>query len=821
MYNDIRYALRRLQHQPGFALTAILSIAMAVGANSALFSFQDGLLLRPLAVARPSEVASVIARNEAGQRESFAYADYRDFQEKNHTFQGLVTYRIAGSAAAITAEEQPQVRVGMIVSGNFFDVFGVKPALGRTFRPDEDQVPGRDAVVVISYDYWRTGFGADPSVVGKHLRLGPRAAENFTIVGVAPEAFTGVDLFVRPAFYVPAMMTARLLGEPDAVLAVRERDGPNSPADFQVKGRMNPGVSPQTAEADIASIEKALETSFPTYKGRTIDVMTERQSRLNDSPILGGIVNVVFGIMILILLIACANVANLMLARGRARAREIGVRVAIGASRARLVRQLMTENLMIALVGGALGLVIAQLSARFFSSLELVGDAPIKFVFEVDRRVLWFTLGVSFLSAVLFGLFPALTTANADPATTMKTGDTAPQRTRFALRSVLVVVQVTGSLVMLMAAAQLYMSTTRVLAENPGFSRDHRITVRLNPEYAGYTLAQTSQFQRTLVERAHQLPGVKSAGFSDTMALTTDLAGWQIAPEGFDFPDGKHNVSVMRSLVDENYFSTLNVPILTGRAFRASDDANSPKVAIVNSRLADRFFKGDAIGKRIRIDAKGGEWAEIVGVAATGKYNFITEPPQPYFYLPSMQYPQPRATLIVETAGDPAAMAKPLRDLITSIDPNMPVFSVRTMEDAFEHGPINQLLIFNGVFSGTSLMGFVLAVVGLYAVVAYQASRRTREIGIRIALGAAPSQVLRMVLGQGALLAGIGIVLGIVLSIALRPLLLVSMGRPVSGFDPLMITCIPLSLLLITLAASAIPARRAARIDPQQALRQD
>jgi predicted permease len=545
------------------------------------------------------------------------------------------------------------------------------------------------------------------------------------------------------------------------------------------------------------------------------------QTRVDYAPILAGIVAAVSGVMILILAIACANVANLMLGRGRARAREISVRLAIGASRYRLIRELMAESLLIALAGGALGLFIAEGALQVFSSFEVPGDAPVRLAFDLDTRVLVFTLIVSVISAILFGLFPAFQATRTDLTSALKAGDLIHSRKRFFGRYVLVAVQIAGSLAMLMAAAQMYRNMMKVLTENPGFLKDHRLAVRLDPTLSGYTQTQTEQFYRKLIERTTGASGFRSAAMASGLPLSTEASVLMLAPEGYEFPAGQENLRVGGLIVDENYFSTMAVPIIAGRGFEPGDQAKSPRVAVVNEEFAKRAFKGNAIGKRIRLDDENREWAEIVGVTSTGKYGVITEPPTSFVYLPFSQNFRPRMTLIAETSGDPVAMAGPIRSLIRSIDPNMPIFSLRTLEDIFEHGPVTQVRVFLLTFGGTSLMGFVLAILGLYAVVAFQVTRRTREIGVRIALGAQRGQVLRMILKQAAIVAGIGIGTGFFLSVIVRPLLLVSMGRPVSSFDPSMIVGIPLSLLLITLLAATVPARRAARVDPQRALRQD
>jgi predicted permease len=358
MLKDLRYGYRTLRKNPGFALTAIVSIALAIGANSAIFSFQDALLLRPLAIDKPSEVVTVSARTPTGAFGGFSYPDFKEFQEKNRSFSGLVTYKLIPAGFARDKETQPQFKAGLVVSGNFFDVLGIRPYLGRTFLKDEDQVPGRDAVAVLSYDLWKNELGGDRSIVGRHVRIGTAGGLDFTVVGVAPEAFTGMDLFIRPAFFIPAMMAPRVLGVEDDTLSQRKVGAAEDA--FYMKARLKAGVTALAADNDVASLAKVLEQTYPdSNRGRSASVRTEMQSRLDASPLLGGVVGAVFGVMVVILLIACANVMNLMLSRGLSRSREMAIRLAIGARRSRLVRQLMAENVMIAVAGGGLGLLIA------------------------------------------------------------------------------------------------------------------------------------------------------------------------------------------------------------------------------------------------------------------------------------------------------------------------------------------------------------------------------------------------------------------------------------------------------------------------------
>jgi predicted permease len=813
MFGDIHHAFRTLRHSPGFALTAIVSIALAIGANSAIFSMADGLILRPLPVIDASAVVTLRARTPSGNFSNISYADYVDFRDKSQSFDGLVAYALLPSGLAKDAATQPQVKTGFLVSGNFFQTFGVTFQNGRGFRPDEDQVPGRDAVIVFSHDLWKSEFGADPSVVGQTVRLN---GLDFTLIGVAPESFTSIHQILRPAFYVPAAMGPKLSASNEKLLTDRSRRS------FFLKGRLKSGVSIETANAEVASIARALEQTYPT-SNRAIGaaVRTEMQARTEFDQGDAQLVVMLSVLAVVVLSIACANVANLMLNRARTRAREVAVRLAIGARRWKIVRQLMAESLIIAVAGGVLGLLIAQFAVEMFSRVQVPGDLPIQFTFQIDYRVLAFTLIASVASAVLFGLVPAMQATRTDLVTALKAGEAEHNRKRLLGRRVLVVVQVAGSMFLVLAAVQTYRYTRAGLTGDQGFRIDHRITMRFDPSLAGYSQPQTEQFYRTLIERAGALPGVRSVALSASLPMTTNRTGVAIIPEGYQFPAGQETERVPADYVTDYYFGTFAIPILAGRGFSPADRADSPRVAVVNEELARLFFNGNPIGKRLQLE-KNGPWIEIVGMTSTGHYITAFEPPLNFIYFPASQYPQRRMTMIAETSGDPAAMAGLLRDAVRSIDPNMPIFAIVTMEELFEQRAIKVANLIAGTVGTLSGIGLVLALVGLYAVVAYQVGRRTREIGIRMALGAGKPQVMKMILKQAAVMALIGIGIGSVFCFAGHRALLAGIGPQESvQLDPVWVAAIVVALLGTTLLAAAIPARHASRIDPQRALRQE
>ena len=529
--------------------------------------------------------------------------------------------------------------------------------------------------------------------------------------------------------------------------------------------------------------------------------------------------SVFFAIVLVALLIACANVANLILGRGQARAREIAVRLAIGASRARLVRQLMAENLIIALTGGALGLLVAQLGIGAISALPQAGDIPIQTTFGLDARALWFTLLVSLAMAILFGLAPALRSTKSDLAPALKSGPSEQNRKRFFGRNALVTAQIAGSLVLLVAASQLFRGFGYLLSHSPGFRIDHRLTMSFDPSLIRYSPEQNVQFYQVLMQRVRQAPGIQSAALTSSVPLGS-WRGETIVPEGHRFPKGQESAAVWASTIDDHYFQTMGISLLRGRGIEATDRADSRRVAVVNELFAKHYLGQNPIGKRIRLEQPGSPWIEIVGVTPTAKYVQLFEPPIEYLYLPFSQNPRGQMSLIAETYGDPLALAAPLRDVARSIDANVPVFGVRTMADVVNQRAVRLMHFLNQMVASIGLLGLGLALIGLYAVVAYQVARRTREIGIRMALGADRPQVTKLILRQAVTMGVTGVGIGLILSVAGSRLLSASvMATP--PFDPLLVTLVPLGLLLTTVLAAAIPARRAAGVDPMIALRQD
>jgi predicted permease len=826
-FKEVRQAFRILAKNPGFTAVAALSLALGVGANSALFSFHDALLFRPLPVRDPGSVVAVTAtgpEDAALFSGGLSYPNYRDLQERSRSFDGLVAQQLSTFGFAKSRQDVREMRLGVLVSDNFLNVLGVEPAVGRTFTQDEAQVPGRGAVVILAYDFWKNTLGEDRSILSRGSVV--INGIDFTVIGIAPESFTGLDVDLRPAFYIPIMMAERV---GSFSLTARAEAGRNPVEDrgaraFVVKGRLKTGVTLQQAQSELTTIWKSLEQMYPdTNRNQAVAVRTELQERIRRQPPTALIVAMMTVLAGVVLFIACANVANLMLGRARARSREIAIRLALGVSRARLLRQLMTESFLLAFVGGALGVGFAYAGIRFFRAFQIPTDLPVVVATELDARVLLFTLGAATVSAFLFGIAPARQCLKTDLVPALKSaelGQAARQRTLG--RNALVVVQVALSMVLLVATGMLLEGFRSTVALNPGFRTDHLIMMSTDTSLVRYTSAQTHNFYRDLVDRVRALPGVRSVALTSSIPFNPPFSNEAVIPEGYQFPAGQENVSLLTAAVNEHYFDTMKTEVVAGRAFTADDKEGSRLVAIVNQELAKTYWPDqDPVGKRLRLKDARGPLVEVVGVARTGKYLFIGEPPMPFLYLPFAQHETTRVSVLVESTNpDPSPLATPLREIVRTLDENQPVFNVRTFANFYEQRAIGPQVLVMQVTAAMGVVGLSLALIGLYALVAYSVARRTREIGIRMAMGARRSDVLRMVLRQGFVLAATGIVVGGVASAAVVRLLAAGMAG-LGGANLPAFFVVPAALLFLTLVASYFPARRAARIDPLRALRYD
>jgi predicted permease len=810
---DVRCSWRALRKQPAFFAVAVLSLALAIGANAAMFSFADALLLRPLPVPEPSGLFDVGNITPDNPLEGMSFPDFRDLRDRTTSFTDLAAYRLTTLSVAANAAAPAQIRFAVLASDNFFRVAGVDPATGRAFLPEEAKAPGRP-VAVISHDFWQQQFASDRNVIGGTIRLNGIA---FTIVGITPESFTGLDRFVLPSIYVPLAMAQRLAGEAMDPLEDRGRH------DLVVKGRLSPGSSPESAQAELRTIGAALEHAHPkTNHNRRPVVRTEFARRIQQTPQLYALAKMLMGLAALILVIACSNVANLLLARARARGRDIAIRLSIGAGRGRLMRQLMTESILLAAAGAAAGLLLAYGGVRLLQTLSVPSDPPSVLGVEMDWRVVRFSLLAGLASCLLFGMAPAWHSARTDVVDALKAGArnlSGPTRTLG--RDVLVTSQIALAMVVLIAAGMVLAGFRQMLVTTPDFRTDHLISMDTAPALIHYSPEQIKVFYRQLVDFAGMLPGVEAVTMAESIPLSPSQSRMAVAPEGYVFPKGREKAIVFGGAVDAAYFRTMDVDIRQGRAFTDDDRAGSRRVAIVNEQFAKTYWPGqDAIGRRIRLDSAQGVPVEVVGVARTGHYLSVNEPPAPYVYLPYEQNPRPRMTLIVQAAGNPAELAPLLRDLVRSIDANVPVFNLRTVAALYESRGIGTWLELFQMVATMGLIGLALAITGLYGVVTYTVARRVKEFGIRAALGATRRDVVWMVERRGLILASAGIAVGATLTVVISPLLAAGfVGLSASSAGPYIV--VALSLLLVCIAATYMPARRAASLDPVRALRDE
>lgn len=815
IWQDVRYGARMLLKHPGVTIVAVLALALGIGANTAIFSGVSAFILRPLPVPQPDQLVRPFEVTEdRGHADEFSYPDFADYRDQNTVFEGLVAENM--TQAAISAENQNDVIWGQVVSGNFFDVLRVKPILGRTFAPEEDKTVGTHAVVVIGHSLWRRRFNSEPNIVGQTINLNDRA---YNVIGVAPEFFKGTKFGLALDFWTPMMMVEELDRSPKQL---SERDSHW----MNVLGRLKPGVSRAQASAEMSAIAQRLNQAYPNERAATTRavVQTEIDGRWGGgATIMKSAAAIAMAIAGFILLIACANVANLLLARAASRRREIGVRLALGASRARLIRQLLTESMLLSLLGGGFGLLLAYwVSGLMHGFIPVLPYNVVNDFFSLDGRALIFTLLVSLSTGLIFGLAPAWHASNPEIVPVLKGDANAGQggrQRRFTLRNSLVVTQMALSLVVLVCGGLFIQSFRNAQKMDPGFAARGVLLTSLNPELVGYDEARTKSFFTQLIERAKGLPGVQAASVARLIPLgDSSNSNGPILKEGETLAPGSAGRSIMNNVVSPDYFKTLQIPLLAGRDFDESDRKGVQRVIIVNEKMAQVLWPDEsAIGKRIFVGPNSPDPIEVVGVVQTGKYRALAEEPKPFYYSPMAQRGSSGMTLMVRTSGDPGALVNAVRNEVQAIDRRIPLFAIKTMDQHMTWAlwAPNMAATISLAFG---VLALLLSAVGLYSVMAYIVSQRTREVGIRMALGARRADVLKLITREGMKLAVIGVVIGFVLSLALaRVLSSVLIG--VSAYDVTTFILVPLLLAVVAFVACLVPARRAARVNPLVALR--
>jgi predicted permease len=824
MIQDIRYGTRMLAKSKGFTTVAVLSLALGIGANTAIFSLLDAVLLKTLPVNQPEQLVLVspAAPGQPGRGIPFSYPVFREFRDKNAVFSGMFAWD--GLPMSMSGGGQTERILGELVSGNFFAVLGVNPHMGRVFTEADDQSPGAHPVAVISYNFWQRRFGADPGIVGQTINLN---GYPFTVVGVTAQGFDGIQVGVAPDVRIPIMMNNQVRpGGPPRAFENRENMW------LSVMARLKPGITLEQAQAGADTLFQTIrEPDVRRNNGDTADDRFGRSIRIQLDPAKNGVASnltrqfgqpliILMYLVAAVLLIACLNVASLLLARATMRQKEIAVRLALGAGRFRLVRQLLTEGFLLSALGGALGLIFARWGVELLLGFLPQGRIPLVLEIKPDLRILGFTLGVTLLTGLVFGLAPALqaTRPNLIPALKNETAVIAGGRRRWELRQLLVILQVALSLVLLVGAGLFARSLRNLRAVDDGYHSDQVVTLALDPAQSGYQAEPLRNFYDRLSERVAALPDVKSATYTYQLPMSGGFSRYGIEVPGYQAAPGEE-MAVLQNQIAPQFFATFGIPLLAGRDFSAQDTPESPKVVIVNESLARRFFGTESpLGRRITLENY--KDLEIIGVVADAKYRTLKEAVPQTAYLPFSQYSSSRQrTLCVRAAGSASALIAAIRGEVRGLDSQLPVFNIKTFAEQINESVSRERLValLSGFFG---LFALLLAALGLYGVMAYAVVRRTREIGIRMALGAEAASVLWLMLRETLLLVFTGIVVGLPVALAASRL---TRGL-LFGLTPndLLTLVLAVSVMVVMAGlAGYLPARRATKVDPLTALRHE
>jgi predicted permease len=807
LWQDVRYALRVLLKSPSFTATAILTLALGIGANSTIFSWINSTLLNPIPGA--ASTGNILAFTSGGSSRNpipFSYPDFLDLCDRTRSFSALTGFSI--EPMNLTGRAKPERTWGTLVSANYFDFLGVRPILGRGFLQSEDNAPGGAPVVVISYRMWQLRYSGDRAVIGRTLQINEHP---YSIVGVAPPVFQGTQTGLRSELWLPIMMAPQIMSNSDRL---HER----SNTWVVTLGRVAPGVVLDQAQTEMNLLMKQLVAQYPKeHQGENIVTLYPLwRAPFGANGYLYVLLPMLMAIAGAVLLLACANVANLLLVRSVARRREIAIRLSIGASRWRLIRQLLIESLILALAGGCVAMLITIWTAGTFSQFIPPTNIPVAMDIRADHHVLLATMLLSLFTGIIFGVLPAWRASDLAPIAVLKedSGSVSGGLHRARLASVLVVAQISLSLFLLVCAGLFIRSFRAAQTVNPGFNPDHVLVASYSLFPSGYNRESGMQFHRQLLDKIAALPGVQSVSIADWVPLGYSWDVTTTNPEGY-VPQLHESMNIATATAGPNYLRTMQIPLVGGRDFNEQDTATSQPVAIVNEAFVHRYFPNqEGVGKRVHAES---EWRTIVGVTRNTDYFSLRENSVPFIYLPVLQDYSDEVVIHARVAGDPFRYAAAVEKAVHELNANLPVYDESTLASRVQVASVGQRIAgtFVGVFG---LLALVLAAVGIYGVIAYTTRQRTHEIGLRMALGAQSTDVFRMVLGNGLRLILTGLACGLVLSLALtRFLLTVLFG--VGATDFITFAAVGLLLSAVALFACYIPARRAMRVDPMVALR--
>ena len=814
--NDLRLAFRAFRTQPGFTAVAVLTLAFGIGVNASLFALVNAFFLQPLPVKQADRLVLVMQRSDVinlpyGQ----SYPDYLDYRRESRTFADLVAYM--PMPIHLSARGQTPERTWIeVISPNYFELAGIAPAFGE-FPRAADEKKGGPATIALSYRYWQRRFGGNPSIVGQPITLNGRT---FTVSAIAPPEFAGLAWAMAVSGWVPSGSMGILSEGGDAF-----RENRGAPA-FRVMGRLAPGTTIADARAETDTIARRLAAAYPAeHKGARVDLIPENRAR--PDPAISGFLPIFAGVFMalvaFVLLIACANVANLMMSRALHRQRDLAIRAALGATRFRLVRLQVVESILLAVLAGALGLLLAQWMGAAISGIVPSGDIPMNQDHQWDWRVYAFTMGTSILAGLITGTWPARTATRFDLVECLKEGGNTVGTRRHLLRNLLVIGQVTMSVVVLAGAGLFLHSLQRLQQTALGFNPDGLVMASVDLGLQQYDEVRGRRFIEDAIQRAKALPSVTSATVLSNVPFDYGMAIGDIAIDG-EIPGTKDNtISVGYNAVGPHFFETFDTRIARGRPFDATDTSRSRHVAVINETLAAKLWpRQDAVGHRLRLGESSPDWIEVVGVARDGKYLMLAEQPRPYLYLPIAQHYQTPITIVARSASDPSTLAQPLQRLVNDMDPDLPIFNLRTMDTHLRTSILGLLPFRIGATMAAvqGAIGMLLAVMGLYAVVSYAVARRTREIGVRMALGAAQADILQLVVREGMWMSAVGLVAGLLLALGLG-LVLSKVLYGVPSADISVLAAVSILLLIVAATACYVPARRATHIDPLTALRRE